>query len=122
MGPIRVSANGRYFVDQEGEPFFWLGDTQWELFRRFSLDEARAILETRKRQGLTIFQIMMTGVGEGTAGNLEGERPWIGNDPTTPNEAYFRHADAIVEIARQIGMVLVIGVFHQVQRDRLTAA
>jgi hypothetical protein len=26
-GPIKVSANGRYFVDREGKPFFWLGDT-----------------------------------------------------------------------------------------------
>ena len=37
MVTIRVSPNGRYFVDGEGNPFFWLGDTQWELFRCFSL-------------------------------------------------------------------------------------
>jgi hypothetical protein len=26
-GPIKVSPNGRYFVDRDGKPFFWLGDT-----------------------------------------------------------------------------------------------
>ena len=26
-GPIRVSADGRHFVDRDGRPFFWLGDT-----------------------------------------------------------------------------------------------
>ena len=31
-GPIKVSPNGRYFVDQKGAPFFWLGDTAWPLF------------------------------------------------------------------------------------------
>ncbi len=31
-GPIRVSADGRYFVDKDGQPFFWLGDTAWPLF------------------------------------------------------------------------------------------
>ncbi|MBM3212451.1 DUF4038 domain-containing protein, partial [Candidatus Poribacteria bacterium] len=36
IGPIQVSHNGRYFVDHKNNPFFWLGDTQWELFRCFS--------------------------------------------------------------------------------------
>ena len=30
-GPVRVSDNGRYFVDQRGRPVFWLGTTQWQL-------------------------------------------------------------------------------------------
>ena len=30
-GPIRVSPNGHYFVDAQGEPFYFLADTQWEL-------------------------------------------------------------------------------------------
>ena len=45
VGPIRVSENGRYFVHQAGRPFFWLGDTQWELFRSFTFAEAETILE-----------------------------------------------------------------------------
>jgi hypothetical protein len=31
--PVKVSENGRYFVDQKGQPVFWLGTTQWQLFR-----------------------------------------------------------------------------------------
>jgi len=30
-GPIRVSSDGRHFVDRDGRPFFWLGDTAWPL-------------------------------------------------------------------------------------------
>ncbi len=26
--PVKVSENGRYFIDQKGEPVFWLGTTQ----------------------------------------------------------------------------------------------
>jgi hypothetical protein len=122
MGPIRIRDNRRTFVEREGEPFFWLGDTQWELFRRFSLEEARTILEKRKRQGFTVFQVMLIGTGDGTAVNLAGERPWRGDDPAAPNEAFYRNVDAIVEIARQAGIVLAIGVFHQWQRERLTTA
>ena len=43
-GPLRVSANGRYFTDESGEPFFWLGDTQWELCRSLTLEDVRGIL------------------------------------------------------------------------------
>jgi hypothetical protein len=28
---LKVSADGRYFVDQNGSPVFWLGTTQWQL-------------------------------------------------------------------------------------------
>ena len=34
-GPIAVGPNGRHFVDESEHPFFWLGDTQWELPRAF---------------------------------------------------------------------------------------
>ena len=39
--PMKVSENQRYFVDQAGEPVFWLGTTQWQLFREYTLEEAR---------------------------------------------------------------------------------
>ncbi len=28
---IKVSENGRYLVTEHGDPFFWMGDTAWEL-------------------------------------------------------------------------------------------
>jgi hypothetical protein len=31
---LKVSPNGRCFVDQDGKPFFYLGDTIWLLFQR----------------------------------------------------------------------------------------
>ena len=27
MERLMVSGNGRYFMDEDGDPFFWLGDT-----------------------------------------------------------------------------------------------
>ena len=29
-GVLRVSNNGRFLVQSDGKPFFWLGDTGWE--------------------------------------------------------------------------------------------
>ena len=39
--PIKMSPNGRSFVDGEGKPILWLGMTQWELFSGYSLDDRR---------------------------------------------------------------------------------
>ncbi len=117
MGSLRISPNGRYFVDEANEPAFWLGDTQWQLFRDFTVEDAAAVLERRKAQGFSAVQIMITGEGDGTKPNLDGETPWVGNDPATPNDAYFRVADAVVEAAGRIGMVLVLGVYHKTQLE-----
>jgi hypothetical protein len=122
VGPIRVGANGRAFIDHDGRPFFWLGDTQWELGRAFTLAEVGAILQNRADKGFTTIQVMLTGVGDGTRPNWAGDAPWQDNDPATPNEAYFRHVDAVLELAGRYGLVLVLGVYHQLQVDRIPFA
>lgn len=120
VGPIGVSANGRYFTDQRGEPFFGLGDTQWELVRSFALEDVQTILEARKAQGFSVLQVMLSGVGDGTGPNVAGEPPWLGDDPATPNEAYFAHVDAAMELMGRSGLVVALGVYHQLHVSRLT--
>ena len=39
------------------------------------------------------------GVSDGTKPNVYGEKPWINDNPLTPNEAYFRNVDAVVKAA-----------------------
>ncbi len=119
---IRVSDNGRYFVDQDGEPFFWLGDTQWDLFRDFTVEDAVAVMKRRKAQGFSVLQVMATGVGEGDKANVAGQRPWVEDDPARPNDAYFAGMDAVVREAEKLGLILVIGIYHQVQAARITMA
>jgi hypothetical protein len=119
MKALRISPNGRYFIDEAGAPAFWLGDTQWQLFRDFTPEDAATVLERRKAQGFNAVQVMITGEGDGTKPNLDGQTPWAGNDPAAPNDAFFRVADAVVEAAGRIGMVLVLGAYHKTQRDTL---
>jgi hypothetical protein len=121
IGTIRVSTNGRYFVDRHGKPVFWLGDTQWELFRLFYPDQALHVLKDRQAKGFNIILIMLTGVDVGRTdpekraqcANLEGEQPWIDEDPLRPNEAYFRHVDAMIRLGGETGQTFVVGVYHQ---------
>ena len=119
-GPLRVSQTGRYFVDANGEPFYFLADTQWELFRRYSPSEAELILENRKAKGFNIVMVMLTGVGDGTGPNLEGHHPWLNDDPATPNPAYFNGVDAVVRQAQANDIQLLIGIYHQTYGNRMT--
>lgn len=118
--PLKVSENGRYFVDQKGEPVFWLGTTQWQLFREYSLEDAKTILEKTKGKGFTFAQVMLMGVGDGTKPNVHGEKPWIDDNPLTPNEAYFKNVDAVVQIARENNVVISMTLFHQSYRKYIT--
>jgi hypothetical protein len=117
--PISISPNGRYFIDRNGAPFLWLGDTQWQLFRDFTLEEVETILKDRAEKGFSVIQVMVTGVGDGTIPNKDGQTPWLNNDPATPNEAYFKRVDAIVQLARQHGLVLALYLCHNTQRNSI---
>jgi hypothetical protein len=118
--PIRVSENGRYFVDQKGDPVFWLGTTQWQIFREYTLQEARTTLERVKANGFVFVQAMLMGVGDGTKPNVYGEKPWINDDPLTPNEAYFKNVDAVIQIARENDLVFSVTLYHQRYRNHIT--
>lgn len=115
VAPLSISGNGRYFLDKHGKPFFWLGDTLWHLFRAFAPADARAILEDRKRKGFSAALVMLIGYEPEPAPNIHGEYPWLDGDPARPNERYFEHVDAVMQIACELDLVQVLGVYHKTQ-------
>jgi hypothetical protein len=117
---VKVSENGRYFADQKGNPVFWLGITQWQIFREYTVEEARAILENAASKGFAFVQAMLMGVGDGTKPNVYGQKPWINDNPLTPNEAYFRNVDVVIRIARENNVVFSITLYHQRYRKHIT--
>jgi hypothetical protein len=118
--PVKVSENHRYFVDAGGVPVFWLGTTQWQLFREYKLEDARTILEKSASHGFVFAQVMLLGVGDGTAANVYGQKAWLGNDPARPNEAYFKNVDAVVRIAGENHVAISMTLFHQRYRKTIT--
>ena len=107
---LKVSPNGRYFVDQDGKPFFYLADTCWLLFQRLDHDELDEYLKDRAAKGFTVIQAyVIRGLDQRHPdGNssLLGESPFIDRDPTKPNEAYFRNMDYAVNRANELGLVM----------------
>ena len=118
--PIKISENGRFFVDGNNSPVFWLGTTQWQIFREYTLDEVRTTLEKVKGNGFVFVQAMLMGVGDGTKPNVYGEKPWINNNPLTPNEAYFKNVDSVIRIARENNLVFSVTLYHQRYRKYIT--
>ena len=102
---LKVSENKRFLVTADGQPFFWLGDTAWELFHRLSRDEAERYLKNRAERRFTVIQAValaeLDGLGEP---NANGHLPLKNNDPAQPNEEYFAHVDWVVNKANELGL------------------
>ncbi len=105
--PLRVSANKRFLMTSEGKPFFYLGDTAWELFHRLNREQAEKYLRDRAAKGFTVIQAVVLAELDGLkAPNPYGQTPLFDNDPTRPNEKYFEHVDWIVKRAGELGLVI----------------
>lgn len=97
---ITVSTNQRFLQNAGGAPFFWLGDTAWEIFHRLTIEEAGHYLENRRRKGFTVIQAVALAEFEGIrTPNAYGAYALRNEDPTQPNEDYFRHVDAVIDLA-----------------------
>lgn len=102
---LKVSSNRRFLVHADGRPFFYLGDTAWELFHRLNREEADRYLENRARKGFTVIQAVVLAELDGLkTPNPYGELPFLTEDASQPNEKYFRHVDYIVDKAASLGL------------------
>lgn len=101
----RVSKNGRRLVLPDGSPFFWLGDTAWELFHRLDREGARRYLGTRAHQGFNVIQIVALAEFDGIrTPNVFGHLPLIDQDPSKLNEPYWKHVDWVVKLAAELNL------------------
>jgi hypothetical protein len=101
---MKVSANGRT-LEVDGKPFFWLGDTAWQMFHRLTKEETRLYLENRRAKGFTVIQaVVLAELGGLTVPNAEGNLALTGKDPAHPNEDYFKHVDWVLAEARRVGL------------------
>ena len=84
---ITVHPDGHFLMTERGEPFFWLGDTAWELFHRLNRSEAVRYFANRQDKRFTVIQAVILAEFDGlNAPNAYGERPLVDNDPEAANE------------------------------------
>ncbi len=113
--PLRLSENHRYLVDQNGHPFFMVGDSPQGLMGRLTEQDAEKYFADREAHGFnTAGWIDVSCAGRDFPDNEEGRTPdgiapfsgyvaggtdYTHYDLTKPNEAYFTRLDHMVEIA-----------------------
>jgi hypothetical protein len=54
--PVQVGETNRFLKTVDGKPFFWLGDTAWELFHSLNREEAIHSLQNRSEKGFNVIQ------------------------------------------------------------------
>jgi len=117
-GNLMVSENGRYLQHENGEPFFWLGDTAWLLFQRLDRDQVKQYFENRKEKGFNVVQCIF--IQNHTHTNAYGDPAYLNSDLTQPAQTpgndpqdaqqydYWDHVDYVVEVAAKNGIYVAL--------------
>jgi len=119
IAQIKVSNNHKYLSTKDGQPFFWLGDTDWELFHRMTREEAEDFINIRSEQSFNVLQAVALAEFNGIREpNRYGDYPLNNEDPTQllitpgndPKNAYeydyWDHVDFIIQKAAEKGMYI----------------
>ncbi|MFD2611755.1 apiosidase-like domain-containing protein [Paenibacillus gansuensis] len=107
MQRLLVHESGRRLITEDGKPFFWLGDTAWELFHRLTLEDAEYYMKVRKAQGFNVLLAAALAEHDGIrTPNAYGELPLKDEDPKRPNARYFEHMDRVVRLAGAYGIYI----------------
>ncbi len=110
---LKVSENKRFLVTETGAPFFYLGDTTWELFHRLNREEAIQFLDNRAKLNFNVLQSVAIAELDGhTDPNAYGHLPFVDLDVTKPAvqdgpaNDYWDHVDFIVTEANKRGFYI----------------
>ena len=108
--PLSVSADHRHLQDAQGKPFFITGDAAWSLIAQLSREDADKYLQARRAQGFNtvLVNLIEHKFASKAPANIYGDAPFAGDDFTQPNEAYFKHADWVLQRACKLGFLVVM--------------
>lgn len=120
---LKVSENRRFLIKEDGTPFFWMGDTAWELFHKLSLEETEIYLRNRVERKFNVIQAVALAEDKGlTIPNAYGRIPLLTNDSgqydplapdlstdvSTGSYSYWDHVDAVIDLAASLGLYIAL--------------
>ncbi|HPR31197.1 MAG TPA: glycoside hydrolase family 140 protein [Prolixibacteraceae bacterium] len=115
---LRVSENHRYLETENGDPFFWLGDTGWLLFSKLNREEADIYLSDRKEKGFNVIQVMV--LHELEVKNPYGDFALVNKNVAEPLTTegcnysdtleydFWDHVDYIIDLAAEKGIFMAL--------------
>ena len=105
MQSLAISQNRRFLVHEDGTPFFYLGDSPWDIAYRLNREEIKRYLKDRADKRFTVVMVMgLPDVGKLERPNAEGHLPFAGKDPTKPNDKFFDYIEYILDEAEAVGL------------------
>ncbi|MGF1644418.1 MAG: DUF4038 domain-containing protein [Thiotrichales bacterium] len=109
---VLVHPDKRFLMYADGSPFFWLSDTQWELIHKSTREQADEVLTDRATKGFTAIQMPLLFHWSIATSNKYGYYPGSpGNwelGAHLPQDAFWNHADYVVDKTIALGMHPVI--------------
>jgi len=110
-GRIKISPNKKYLVYDNGDPFFYLGDTAWEITWKSYKEQVLEYISDRKSKGFTVVQIVALShqyLYSFGVKNRYNESSFINNDFDKINPKYFDYLDFIVKTANDSGLIIAL--------------
>jgi hypothetical protein len=103
---LEIHGGGRHLVQANGKPFFWMGDTNWRLYK-LNRAQVNTYLDNRKAKKFNVIQgpvLLHNSIGI----DFRNAYDATNTDPGNPNAAWFEHIDYIVNQANQRGMYVAL--------------
>ena len=122
-GFIKIADCGRYFVHEDGTPFYWLGDTNWQAPNYVSVTECnypgctcgnqfKHEVDDRLAKGFTVYQTYFDSAeSDGGGQRLTTKEPglWINRYDVPDVETFSTKIDAMFDYLADKGMVIALG-------------
>ncbi|KAF0325886.1 hypothetical protein GQ607_007018 [Colletotrichum asianum] len=105
---ISASPDRRHlYQTKTGQPFFWIADTNWELFHKLNKTDVDIYLSDRAAKGFNVIQaVVLSKYNVTTIPNFYGHLAIDNANLTQPNLQYFEHVDWIVTHAAEYGILI----------------
>ena len=118
MQRLAIHPNQRQLCTRDGQAFFWLADTAWQLIHCLSREDTQHYLERRVHQGFNVVQAVVLAEYDGLDGpNAYGRRPLLydaehGYSQVEPDltgdDHYWTHVDYVIDEAARQGLYIAL--------------
>ncbi|MBO7406042.1 MAG: DUF4038 domain-containing protein [Clostridia bacterium] len=122
-GFVKISDNGRYFVHDDGTPFYWLGDTNWQAPNYVSITQCnypgcdchnqfKHEVDDRLSKGFTVYQTYFDSAesdGGGQRGKTSEPSLWRGKYFSVNTDTFANKIDKMFDYLADNGMVIALG-------------
>jgi hypothetical protein len=109
--PLHVSSDHGSLISDDGKPFLLHTEAAWSLIAELTTADAMAYLTDRYGRGVDalLVNLIEHKYADNAPADAAGDAPFTtAGDFSKPNEAYFAHADQVIDLAASEGMVVLL--------------